>query len=82
MTSASSKDAINPADDLHANLLDEENELWQLDRDAKWPEKSVGRCSFASEETNPADYLHAACLIVMMNLLAMGIWESFERHVE
>ena len=59
MTSASSEDAINPADDLHANLLDEENELWQLDRDAKWPEKSVGRCSFASEETNPADYLHA-----------------------
>jgi hypothetical protein len=59
LTCASSEDAINPADDLHANLLDEENELWQLDRDAKWPEKSVGHCSFASKETNPADYLHA-----------------------
>ena len=46
----------NSTGDLRANLLDEENELWQLDTDANWPEKFVGNLNFANEEGNPANY--------------------------
>ncbi len=79
MTSAS-EGAINSTDDLRANLLDEENELWQVDSDAEWPEKSVGSLSFASEETNPDDYLHADVFNCTGDgyWLAMGIRESLK----
>ena len=47
---------INSTCDLRAHLLEEENELWQLDRDANWPEKFVGNLNFANEESTPANY--------------------------
>ena len=75
-TSVASEEAINSTGNLRATLLEEENELWQLDRDADRPEKFVGSLNFANEESNPADYLSTDVSNCNDYFLAIGIRES------
>ena len=75
-----SKEAINLTGDLraslHASLREEENELWQLDRDADRPEKFVGSLNFANEGCSPAGYLSTDVSDCNDYFLSTGIQES------
>ena len=68
--SVASEEVINSTGDLRANLLEEEGELWPLDRDTDWLENFVG--------DNPADDMHTGVPDYDDYLLSVGIRESLK----
>lgn len=68
--SVASEAVINTTGDLRANLVQEEDELWQLDNDTDWAENFGG--------DNPADYMHTDLPDYDDYLLFFGIRESLK----